>query len=111
MSEPTFTPGPWEADGADVIATKPFRQILVDYNRTVAANFTRDEAAANARLIAAAPEMYAALTDIFAMMDEGYLVRNTSDDAKPGWAMKQLPFIKRLQTAHAALAKARGETP
>lgn len=67
-----------------------------------------ESAEANARLIAAAPDMLAALQDVFALMDEGWLVRNTSEDHKPSFAMRQLSFVQRLAKANAAIAKATG---
>ena len=48
-------------------------------------------------------ELVAALADVFAMMDEGYLVRDTSEDAEPGFAMRQLPYVQRLAKARAML--------
>ncbi len=45
----------------------------------------------------------AALQDMFALVDEGWLVRNTENDAAPDWGMRQLGFVRRLQKAQAAL--------
>lgn len=106
--EMKFTPGPWTCERDDCEHGDIYYAIHGKDYKFITNVF---ESKANAKLIAAAPEMYEALIDVFAMIDEGYLVRNTSGDAETGWAMKQLPFIMRLQVAHAALAKARGETP
>jgi hypothetical protein len=46
-------------------------------------------------------ELRAALTDVFALIDSGYLVRNIADDAEPGWAMRQLHNVQRLAKAYA----------
>ena len=48
----------------------------------------------------------AALRDLFALMDEGYLVRDISRDGEEGFAMRQLPYVRRLAAAHSALAAA-----
>jgi hypothetical protein len=50
-------------------------------------------------------ELSAALADVFALMDEGYLVRDISGDAEPGFAMRQLPYVERLTKARATLEK------
>lgn len=55
-------------------------------------------------------EMLAALKDMFALIDEGWLVRDTSGDGNPSWAMKQLRFVQRLQKAQAAITKAEGRS-
>lgn len=53
----------------------------------------------------AAERLAAALKDIFALMDEGWLGRDTSKDHEPGWAMKQIEPIQRLKKAHDTLAE------
>jgi len=45
-----------------------------------------------------------ALQDIFTMLDDGYLVRDTSHDGQDGWAMRQLPYVRKLAAAQAALS-------
>lgn len=50
-----------------------------------------------------------ALRDMFALIDEGYLVRDTTHDAMPGWALRQLPYVHRLAAARRALAQESGE--
>lgn len=65
---------------------------------------------ANAHLIAAAPELYEALAGVLQLIADGKLVRNTSGDSNPDWAMRQLPFVMALSRAETALAKARGES-
>lgn len=51
-------------------------------------------------------ELLAALKDIFAMMDEGLLVRDTTNDADSGWAIKQLRLVSRLSQAQSAILRA-----
>ena len=44
-----------------------------------------------------------ALKDMFAMLDEGLLVRNISEDSKPDWAMNNLGLVMRLKKAMEAI--------
>lgn len=64
---------------------------------------------ANADLIAAAPELLSALKDIFQMMDEQILVRNTEHDHKPEWAGLAIGTATRLKFAFDAIEKAEGK--
>lgn len=48
----------------------------------------------------------AALTDVFALMDEGFLVRNIANDHESDWAIKTVRYMKRLSDAHRALEPA-----
>ena len=64
------------------------------------------EAERLARLFAAAPETLEALKDVFALIEEGFLVRDVSRDADPLWALDSIRFITRLKDAYAAIAKA-----
>lgn len=86
----THTPGPWKATG---------KEVGTDYEAThgmvasIIGMPNRWETEANARLIAAAPDLYAAVEALLALhADDG-----TRDDV-PEW-----------KAARAALAKARGE--
>jgi hypothetical protein len=63
----------------------------------------------NARLIAASPELLSSLQEIFELIDNGMLVRNTSGDTNPNWAIRQLPLINALYKAKQAIAKAEGK--
>ena len=56
MSEPTFTPGPWNNCDGETIETRKARICII-----APLNLTQEESDANAALIAAAPEMYEAL--------------------------------------------------
>ncbi len=53
--------------------------------------------------------MYAALKDVVALMDEGKLVRDTSQDHHSGWVLKQVAFVQRLSKIVAALELAEGK--
>jgi hypothetical protein len=69
---------------------------------------THDEALANARLIAAAPDLLEALKELMGDIDSGVLVRDVTRDREAGWAIEMLAFVKRLHAALAAIAKAEG---
>lgn len=59
-------------------------------------------------LHAAAPAMLEALTDIFAMIETGELVRNLNKDGDGDWTVKMIAFVERLQKAQQALLLAKG---
>jgi hypothetical protein len=89
MSAPQFTPGPWSFDGPPAS-----RIVWSGADRRICFLTSDGPNLANARLIAAAPELYEALADIMAH-HEGFFVST---------------FELELATrATAALAKARGE--
>lgn len=119
-SLPQWTEGPWQTDepnGAtrDIMAPSPGggpRELLATaypVGDGVTARITAGRA--NAKLIAAAPDLYAALKGVLELISAGKLVRDTSSDANPDWAMRQMPFVMALGAAEDALAKARGEKP
>lgn len=67
-----------------------------------------DEAMANARLMAAAPDLLAALSDLIKAFDEGIAGRSTERDHEPGWAMRSIGLVRTLSAAQAAITKAEG---
>ena len=99
-----FTPGPWAYDG-DYIWAESIGGYVADPNTEdmtggdcVARNESHGAIAANARLIAAAPELYEALRELIRLNEHHALVNNN------------LPGTKRetnqaLNAARAALAK------
>lgn len=110
MADMKHTPGPWTVIGpigAGIWITDESgnNQIAVVYG---AAN--TPGADANARLIAAAPELYEALKLICAMFDDRRIVRNIANDYSSDWALRMLEFTKELQSILAALAKAEGRS-
>jgi hypothetical protein len=61
------------------------------------------EADANLEKDAVIAKLRAALEDMFAMIDEGLLVRHISNDASELYAMDMLKFVQRLAKAKQAL--------
>lgn len=89
MSDTKFTPGPWR-----VIDEHQF--IAVQRGRSggfAVEGLSLEQARADANLIAASPDLYAALEDLIAYVEDGY----GDDESNEGMA------------AHKALKKARGE--
>ena len=79
---PKHTPGPWETVGGLGVYTqdqpgKPVRQIV---HNTKGAD--REEARANARLIAAAPEMLDLLRSIISHEDRNFITRSENAQAR-----------------------------
>jgi hypothetical protein len=92
-----FTPGPWDA-GSRVVNSGGMDFTPIDAPEYAVA-FVPVSKAANARLIAAAPELYEAVR-LFLAYD--------SEDADDGVQM-MLAYNDALTAAKAAFAKARGE--
>jgi len=95
----THTPGPWRIDDIQVEdwrvnISSPESNIACAYHQTDDPSNADDECLANARLIAAAPELYAALVECLTMNDKG---GNTRED-----------FDRWERKARAAIAKAEG---
>jgi hypothetical protein len=96
-----FTPGPWSVG---VVRFAGRTQLVCAYGKGFVCEvespvrdgeFSHEEREANARLIAAAPELYAAVEGVVAWIDGDY-----ADDTPEG---------RRIMAAKLALAKARGE--
>lgn len=113
MSTPKFTPGPWkpcrshedfegpmfdiDEDDAATYAARPFVRIEAATCAVTAAHDLFEFDAANAYLIAAAPELYEALL---------LLVDHQNGCPLPKY---ETQWRKAMADARAALAKARGE--
>lgn len=70
--EPKWTPGPWRANSSWIEGPKmALRIAAVDWPKRGCAPHTKEEAEANARLIATAPDLYAALHKMLAAYDFG----------------------------------------
>lgn len=117
MSEAKFTPGPWSADedpmGPEILtiianADRPtyewtfIAQIGVDDDHTDAQGVLRAEAEANARLIAAAPDLYEALKEVSQAMTK--LTFEGVDRGKGHWPAWD-DTARAVDKARAALAK------
>lgn len=50
-----------------------------------------------------------ALKGLYALIEDGTLVRNIADDDKPGWTMKALKLTMALKAAHDAIDAAQGK--
>ena len=96
--QPKWTKGPWP-----IKPTGDFKRIVIgdglvdgpggyEVAEVYSDDCDRDEALANAHLIAAAPDLYAALDGLLGLLDAGSL------------------YEPQAYAARAALAKARGET-
>ena len=97
------TPGPWRSESPYVSAPSgEHRKIVADCDQ----HFSDDECEANTRLIAAAPELLAALTYCEVVMDEAARdqMRKELTNAELGKL-----WTDTLAATRAALAKARGE--
>lgn len=60
-----------------------------------------------AKLRASHARLVEGLKDIFALLDEEQLVRNTQRDSDEGWALQAMKFTARLQSAQQALVGAK----
>ena len=105
MIEPKFTKGPLtireSRDGYMIDASDIFALAEV-YGHD-------EEGLANARLYAAAPDLYKALKEITGFFESGEFVRDTSRDFEQGWHLKMLPVVKSIVDAQAAISKAHKE--
>ncbi len=100
------TPGPWREVETSVTDDK-YRTIEAGDGLTGRGfHICGFMSPADSRLIAAAPDLLAALKSLLADIDSGVLVRDITRDGEPGWSMHMLDFVKRLQSAQAAIAKA-----
>lgn len=89
-------PGPWSINRTHVLSTVHGKRYLVANVHNV--NFTKEANAANARLIAAAPDLLAALELII-----------RANDAPPGATIGEAVVCQSYaQLARAAIAKATG---
>lgn len=99
MSESKFTSGPW---AYTLDSTERGADVSADQGRIGICNCGPEDAP----LIAAAPDLLEALKDMFALLDEGLLVRDTSKDEAPGYAINMLTLVRRLNKAKQAIERA-----
>lgn len=68
------------------------------------------EERANARLIAAAPDLLKACRFLFGAIADGDLVRDISKDSSSAWALKMMKFVTDLGQVQLAINKAEGQS-
>jgi len=103
------TPGPWSTHLVDdTVVIIPRRPLPQKFSTLGHSEVADDEDFANARLIAAAPDLYHALDDLFT--DMIIAQGNMRDAAKRDkrWEGCAEEIQPRIDAARAALAKARG---
>lgn len=102
----SHTPGPWTMVGREIFgnAFDQSARLICDRVR----GGSPQAADANARLIAAAPEMLAVLKDIIAQFESGAFVRSTESDGCSDWAIKAAKPLATLATAMTVILKAEG---
>lgn len=104
--ESKHTPGPWQQEGSFIYGPDPLRFTICHMHYPGVR--WKEESAANESLIKSAPDLLDALKSVLNMIESGILVRDTSKDLEPGWAMRQIPIVTSLQKAGNAIAKAEG---
>lgn len=99
MSTPKFAPGPWVVDWDDFVvrAKSPIDGRMVPVARPYGVTENGTDVPGNARLIAAAPDMYEALKSI---VEDHDFCGDDWGDRRDAW----------IETARAALAKAEGKS-
>lgn len=104
MSETAFTPGPWTAERDDVPYDGGFETWVVNADGAgiCMMDCPKDEMEANARLIAASPEMYAKLDGLQTMLEETIAHVDLPD-------VDVLIFKQTIKGIESLLTKARGE--
>ena len=104
MTNTTHTPGPWRVSGyrlAVFAKLNGIKVVIADCNRTLGYS----ESEANARLLAAAPDLLEALKQC-------RLALEPYDDVKPrDWKTDREKLAFAHQAARAAIAKATGDQP
>ena len=112
MTETRHTPGPWKIMQCLPAISEYEGQtetVIVDENgRNVLNRLSIFEEAANAKLMASAPELLEALRELFGFVEEWVLVMDTRDDAGHAWSLKAMRLVMTLQAAQQAIAKAEG---
>lgn len=114
----THTPGPWQSSEMTMIAkdwaalNRGKLNIVVRGSDVIAAVWCGDDRntteAANARLIAAAPDMIEALRQAEVALASELDMRNAADDVQD--AKYHVPVAPALEAVRAAIAKAEGRS-
>ena len=100
------TPGPWRIE--DIESTQPYTEydVYADDHRVMHVHGIDDGAEANARLIAAAPDLLLTLKDLIGWIDISGLAK-TKDGGCGPFAYKGTEY-EVVSNARAAIAKAEG---
>ena len=93
------TPGPWESFGHEVFAQARHGVMLIAKASEIYIGPWRGQGEANARLIAAAPEMFALIEDLHDEIDQG---------GDFDYHLGELGYAERVKTI---VAKVKGEQP
>ena len=108
----THTLGPWHvaapSDNHDETCEWDGLYVRAATGQIVA--FASSGNQANARLLAAAPELLAALKGVLAGFEGNAFCRNTDGDGDSTWVIKFLPHLRALADATVAVEKAEGRT-
>lgn len=91
------TPGPWVYRHRMVVGDNG------DYVCEVSGGALHPAHQADARLIAAAPDLLAAARSVLGQFDAGYFVRNTDGDGSSDWAFKAAKSVAALASLAAAI--------
>lgn len=91
------TPGPWKIEERVIVSVT---------GQNVSGCVVSRMTPADARLIAAAPELLEACKFFMACLDDTILVRNTDNDASDDFTVRMLDFTMKLKKAHDAIQKA-----
>lgn len=109
------TPGPWKVVDSKYESGTPFKSIERRDGKSksmIAILPDRCPSPAqwgpNADLIAAAPDLLETLKRVLKLVEQGMLVRDTSKDHHPDWALSATKMVLDLKAAHDAVAKAEG---
>jgi hypothetical protein len=117
MAEYTYTPGPWMIfEGGDIGSASVRRPDTVVIRSGTVKGQTIGEAMANARLIAAAPELFEALRCVVVMAREIHEHWDKDRDSKVGKHLAALSgylkgYRQDYDALHALIAKATGDPP
>jgi len=105
MTAPTFTPAPWRRVGHRTIAagSGPDRVTICELYSWGDCT----EADGNEALIEAAPELYAAASEVFALLDAGFLTVGTLAADDPA---RVAACGRAINTLSSVLAKASGRS-
>jgi hypothetical protein len=108
------TPGPWKVDEPHQVLAESVGEYVAITQAEEWNALPRDQVEANARLIAAAPDLLEALQEVVKLANQAHDHWDNDRDAKVGKILLALSghmprYDKRIDAIHAAIAKATGE--